>query len=445
MEGDAQTSSIVGATTPPKYETRSPSPARTTGKPSRRRSSKDLRRFKIARQWRIESANAWHRRTTAHRRGSSRHRRPDLDLKPRKSDVAMVKALGYSIDTFEPRDPGRPVRGASSGSIVRARGTARRRACGRAAHGDQRVRVHRRDRARRDARSPVLGPHESARRSARSIAPSRVRVLRGRHPGEVLPCGPARRTTRRRHRRCAEHVVRALGDAVSPSPKRSIRRRRAGADVLLVFGEAPKRRRARRGPAQGAVPPPGFRTEGPPARRFQSAAIVAVLEHVKRSGWVHLDKHAPEPRALRGDPRACFPALGKAAGAVGALRFRSRSADACPLGSGALGAAARLAADRSRRLPRAAGPRARRVVGGRTEEAEEQEWPAGTRSELLHVPRPRSASSVVMRSDRRAAAAPSRPTACQHAPSAPPRRVVDRFLIPVESEEAACLTDQARA
>jgi hypothetical protein len=100
-----------------------------------------------------------------------------------------------------------------------------------------------------------------------------------------------------------------------------------------------------------------------------------VLEHVKALGLVHLDKHAPEPRALRGDPAGCFPSVGEGAGAVGALRFRSRFRRCSLAGTGHSGSCGSIGGRPIRETFPCRRPASRPRRGRRAEEAEEQEWP----------------------------------------------------------------------
>ncbi len=145
--------------------------------------------------------------------------------------------------------------------------------------------------------------------------------------------------------------------------------------MLLVFKTAPKNGELDEELRKVLFLLQGFRTEGPPARRFQSAAIVALLERVKAVGLIHLDKHAPSLGLYGEIPSRRIAGAGeRGLGSRRAARSVRDSADARALGSRALGAPARLAADRPGRLPRAA--RAGGLGGARGVGTEEPSWPA---------------------------------------------------------------------
>jgi hypothetical protein len=290
----------------------------------------------------------------------------------------MVKALGYSIDTFDPADPGRLCRGREQ--WIESYELE-------APHDGERVVVPRMvisgseftDETARDAMRglPYSGlTIGQAFRAIYATEPVFASCEDG-HPGEV----PADAVQRE------DYAAAGTGGALStwcarwvmpcPEPEAIDQAVAGGADVLLVFNEAPKNAEIGEELRRALFLLQGFRTDGPPARRFQSAAIVAVLEHVKALGLVHLDKHAPSLGLYGEIPAGASQALGKAASAVGALPVPFAIPPMLARWDRALWELRldwRQTDQGDFPVPPAREP-AETWGGGRSEESEEQEWP----------------------------------------------------------------------
>lgn len=231
----------------------------------------------------------------------------------------MVRALGYSVDVFDPADPGRLCRGRERwiDSLPM----------------DEPVRLH---------RVTVTGASfsdETAGDAVRGLTSSGVSM------GEVLSAlMPLRRViavaedanarlvpeeaadvehytlTRPAGPLHAWRVRWTLPCADAPSVDAAVA---AGADVLLVLGP--------RTTAKGKVEPlsdqlreaayllMGFRQDGLPSRRFQPSALPVLLEQCFAVGLVHQDKHSAGLAVYTREPMASADALVRLARARGAV------------------------------------------------------------------------------------------------------------------------------
>lgn len=207
----------------------------------------------------------------------------------------MVRALGYSVDLFDPADPGRLCRGRERWidplPLDEAVGLHRLVVSG-ASFSDESA-----SDAQRGLRFSGLGAGEVIS----ALFPGRVvialaedanprAVPMGAFDDEIYALtrtsGPLRVWRARWKQHCPDAAT--MESAVE-----------AGADVLVILGQ-----RGGRSAARSAVEPlpegldqalfllVGFRHEGAPGRRFQSAALPAVLEQATAVVLIHQDKHA---------------------------------------------------------------------------------------------------------------------------------------------------------
>lgn len=239
----------------------------------------------------------------------------------------MVRALGYSLDDFDPNDPGRLCRGrerwidpipVDDAQEAAAATDLHRLVVSGAAFSDETA-----SDAQRGLRYSGLSVGEviSALFPGRAV----LAVAEDAHPLSIpadatevehytllRSQGPLRAWRARWRLLCPD----------APSVEAAVE---AGADVLLVLGQRPART------AKG-VPEPlpegtdellfllvGFRQEGAPGRRFQPSALPPLLERATAVVLVHQDKHASSLgiyTAERMNPREPLERLARARGAL---------------------------------------------------------------------------------------------------------------------------------
>ncbi len=239
----------------------------------------------------------------------------------------MVRALGYSLDDFDPADPGRLCRGRERWIDPLPPEDPRAEAA---------PRLHRlvvsgasfSDESAADAQRGLRFSGLNAGEVISAVFPGRVVVAlaedanpRSTPPGatdeEVYaltrPSGPLRLWRARWRLPCPDAAT--MESAVE-----------AGADVLVILGQRGGRSAAR------AAPEPlpegleeslfllvGFRQDSVPARRFQSSALPTVLEQAHAIVLIHQDKHGYSLGAYtreRLNPREPLERLARARGAL---------------------------------------------------------------------------------------------------------------------------------
>lgn len=233
----------------------------------------------------------------------------------------MVRALGFSIDTFDPADPGRLCRGRERWIDSLPMDTP--------------VQLHRvtvtgasfTDETAGDAQRGLSWSGLSMGEVLAAMFPMRrvVALAEDAWPHSVpaeatdvehyalnRPWGPLHAWRTRWTQHCTD----------APSVEAAVN---AGADVLLVLG-------ARGGTSRAKAPEPlteelreaafllmGFRQDGLPARKFQPAALPVLLEHAHAVVLVHQDKHASGIGIYtkdRIDPTEAIERLARARGAL---------------------------------------------------------------------------------------------------------------------------------
>jgi hypothetical protein len=227
----------------------------------------------------------------------------------------MVQALGYSLDAFDPTDPGRLCRGREQW-VESYESDVTEPIPRMVVSGSEFS-----DETARDARRGLGFSGVSIGEAFRAIFPNEpvFAAAEDGHPREVPrdaiqqedhevaePAGPLRSWRVRWVLPCS--VPQTIDEAVA-----------AGADVLLVMKEPPSRGELDEELRKALFLLHGFRSEGPPERRFQAVALRAVLERVRAVGLVHLDKHGPSLGIYGPIPEGAVGALERVAAARGAL------------------------------------------------------------------------------------------------------------------------------
>lgn len=254
----------------------------------------------------------------------------------RDSRGQMVRALGYSLDEFDPNDPGRLCRGRErwidpiplpSAAEIRSEGLAddphahptrlHRMVCSGAAFSDETA---------SDAQRGLRFSGLSAGEVISALFPGRtvIAVAEDAFPLTIPPeavdvehyaltrsQGPLRNWRARWRLVCPD----------APTVEAAVE---AGADVLLVLGTRPGRARAAPEPLPEGVDEllfllVGFRQEGAPSRRFQPSALAPLLEQATAVVLVHQDKHAPSLGIYTRERLAPREAIDRLARARGAL------------------------------------------------------------------------------------------------------------------------------
>lgn len=231
----------------------------------------------------------------------------------------MVRALGYSIDSFDPNDPGRLCRGRERWidplPLEGAPPLSRLVVSG-AAFSDETA-----SDAQRGLRFSGIGagevismlfPGRSILALAEDAHPLTIPADAAEieHYSLVRPYGPLKIWRVRWRLACPDAA--SVDAAIE-----------AGADVLLVGGPrgrgAPKVEPLPEAVEEAITLLVGFRQDGTPGRRFQATAIPALLEHATAVLLVHLDKHGPSLGVYTREPLVAREPLERIAKARGAL------------------------------------------------------------------------------------------------------------------------------
>lgn len=240
----------------------------------------------------------------------------------------MVRALGYSLDDFDPADPGRLCRGRERWIDPLPPDDAR------GAEGP--IRLHRlvvsgasfTDESAADAQRGLRFSGLGAGEVISALFPGRVVVAQAEDanpravPANAIdqevyaltrPSGPLRVWRARWRLPCPDAAT--MESAVE-----------AGADVLVILGQRGGRSAAKAAPeplAEGLEEAlfllVGFRQDGMPGRRFQASALVTALDHAHAVVLIHQDKHSYSLGFYtrdRTNPREPLERLARARGAL---------------------------------------------------------------------------------------------------------------------------------